>query len=61
MVNYMKNVMNRRKIKNVIIVVGIIGLIALILFKLYYFIFKIKTITPEEKAARDASRTAAIS
>ena len=32
MVNYMKNVMNRRKVKNVIIVVGIIGLIALILF-----------------------------
>ena len=31
MVNYMKNVMNRRKVKNVIIVVGIIGLIALIL------------------------------
>ena len=28
----MKNVMNRRKVKNVIIVVGIIGLIALILF-----------------------------
>ena len=25
MVNYMKNVMNRRKVKNVIIVVGIIG------------------------------------
>ena len=38
-----------------------ITLIALILFKLYYFIFKIKTITPEEKAVRDASRTAAIS
>ena len=32
-------------------------LIALILFTLYYFIFKIKTITPEEKAAIDASRT----
>lgn len=33
-----------------------ITLIALILFKLYYFIFKIKTITPEEKVARDAAR-----
>ena len=32
-------------------------LIALILFTLYYFIFKIKTITPEEKAAIDAART----
>ena len=31
-------------------------LIALILFTLYYFIFKIKTITPEEKAAIDAAR-----
>ena len=35
--------------------------IALILFKLYYFIFKIKTITPEEKAARDAARATATS
>lgn len=31
-------------------------LIALILFTLYYFIFKIKTITPKEKAAIDAAR-----
>ena len=38
-----------------------ITLIALILFKLYYFIFKIKTITPEEKAARDAARATATS
>ena len=37
-----------------------ITLIALILFKLYYFIFKIKT-TPEEKAARDAARATATS
>ena len=38
-----------------------ITLIALILFKLYYFIFKIKTLTPEEKAARDAARATATS
>jgi uncharacterized membrane protein YbaN (DUF454 family) len=38
-----------------------ITLIALILFKLYYFIFKIKTITPEEKVARDAARATATS
>ena len=38
-----------------------ITLIALILFKLYYFIFKIKTITPEEKAARDDARATATS
>ena len=38
-----------------------ITLIALILFKLYYFIFKIKTITPEEKASRDAARATATS
>ena len=38
-----------------------ITLIALILFKLYYFIFKIKTITPEEKATRDATRATATS
>lgn len=38
-----------------------ITLIALILFKLYYSIFKIKTITPEEKAARDAARATATS
>ena len=38
-----------------------ITLIALILFKLYYFIFKIKTITPEEKATRDAARATATS
>ena len=38
-----------------------ITLIALILFKLYYFIFKIKTITQEEKAARDAARATATS
>lgn len=38
-----------------------ITLIALILFKLYYFIFKIKTITPEEKGARDAARATATS
>lgn len=38
-----------------------ITLIALILFKLYYFIFKIKTIAPEEKAARDAARATATS
>lgn len=36
-----------------------ITLILLILFKLYYFIFKIKTVTPEEKAAIDAERVAA--
>ena len=35
-----------------------ITLIALILFKFYYFIFKIKTITPEEKALRDAAKKA---
>lgn len=33
-----------------------ITLIALIIFKLYYFIFKIKTITPEEKAALDRAK-----
>ena len=38
-----------------------ITLISLILFKLYYFIFKIKTITPEEKASRDAARATATS
>ena len=38
-----------------------ITLIALILFKIYYFIFNIKTITPEEKAARDAARATATS
>ena len=38
-----------------------ITLIALILFKLYYFIFKIKTITPEEKATRDVARATATS
>lgn len=37
-----------------------ITLILLILFKFYYFIFKIKTITPEEKLARDAARKAAL-
>lgn len=36
-----------------------ITLIALILFKFYYFIFKIKTITPEEKALRDAAKKSA--
>ena len=36
-------------------------LIALILFTLYYFIFRIKTITLEEKATIDAARTATIS
>ena len=33
-----------------------ITIIVLIIIKLYYFIFKVKTITPEEKSAMEAKR-----
>ena len=33
-----------------------ITIIVLIIIKLYYFIFKVKTITPEEKIAMEAAR-----
>ena len=33
-----------------------ITIIVLIIIKLYYFIFRVKTITPEEKLAMEASR-----
>jgi uncharacterized membrane protein YbaN (DUF454 family) len=33
-----------------------ITIIVLIIIKLYYFIFKVKTITPEEKSAMEAAR-----
>ena len=33
-----------------------ITIIVLIIIKLYYFIFRVKTITPEEKLAMEAAR-----